>query len=167
MTVYAKTSPIGLDRKIYWIQNLIEDIGWSDIGVYGKVYINQKDGLNVAQAYSGDGEYKEIFIDDRLNAVFGFIPSGTRTGFTVFRNKVRLICSVNLTKIYGASERNDEEAIKAVLDAIYEQVSNKAELVVYTDKDDVFRDLSLDRFKHRNMQPWFNFAIEFNINYKI
>ena len=165
MTVYSKTTPIGIDKKLYWIQNLIEAIGWTNIGVYGKLYINEKNGKKIAEAYTGNGEYSEVFVDDRLNAVFGFIVSSPRDGATVYRAKVKLICSVNLTKIYGATERSDEEAIQAVLNAIHEQIHTNNDIAIY-DRDDVFSDIDASRFKFRNMQPWYNFAIEFNLNYK-
>lgn len=72
MTVYAKSNPVGIDKRILRIQNKLDELDWGNIDVYGKLYINQKNGERIAEAYVGNGEYSEIFVDDRKTAVFGF-----------------------------------------------------------------------------------------------
>jgi hypothetical protein len=166
MTVYSKSNPIGLDKSLLKIQEKINEIGWSNISVYGRLYVNQREGKKIAEAYSGANEYKEILLDDSKNAVFGFFIDDTRVGLNMIRVPVELVCSCNLSKLYDSTERKDEEALMAVHKIIKRITKIVHEKNIRTGLDNVFRRISIDSFRNRDMHPWFNFSIEFDVVYK-
>lgn len=167
MTVYSKSNPIGLDRQLFRIQNRIASLNWGDIDIYGKLYINERDkGVKVAEAYLNNGEYKDVFIDDTKNAVFGFIVSDNRDKLAMIKCNVNLICSCRVDKIYNTTERMDEEAISDVLRAISEHILLVNQNSITTGLNSVFSGLSVEKFKFRDMYPWFNFSISFSLSYK-
>lgn len=162
MTVYAKENPVGIDKQLYKIQVELDKL-W-DADVYGKLYINTKDGEKIAEAYDGAG-YKEVLIDDRKDAVFGFFVSDNRTGLSMIKVTVDLVCSCNLKAIYATDVRKDEEALLAVHKIMERLILLKNEKGIKTGLSNVFSNVSTSRFKYRDMQPWFNFSITFDLAY--
>lgn len=163
--IYAKETRIGIDQAIYNFQVKLEDLGLNDTDVYGRLYVNRKKNASIAEAYVSNGEYKEIFLDDRKTGVFGFIVDGTRDGFDVIKTDVRLIGSFNLDTLYGNTTRNDEELLLLVLNAITGGIKADNRREIQTEMEDVFRGLEVTRISFRNMQPWFNFSIAFKLSY--
>lgn len=166
MTVYAKSNPVGIDKRILRIQNKLDELDWGNIDVYGKLYINQKNGERIAEAYVGNGEYSEIFVDDRKTAVFGFFVSENRSGLNMIRVPVELVCSVRLDKLSVTTERQDEEALLEVHKIIKKETLRPQEREIKTGLSNVFNRISTERIKYRDMHPWFNFSIGFDLVYK-
>lgn len=166
MTVYAKENPVGLDKKLYKLQLKINEIGWDNIDVYGKFYINERNEQNIAEAYVGNGEYREVLVDDRKTAVFGFFVGETRTGLNMIKTPVELVCSVNLSKIGIPTDRNDEEVMLQVLKIVKYHTLIDNEREIKTGLSNVFSRISTEQFRFRDMQPYFNFSIGFDIVYK-
>lgn len=166
MTVIAKNSPIGLDLQLLRIQNRLDAIGWENTDVYGRLYVNERGDVKTADAHIGSGEYKEVFVDDTRNAVFGFIVDENRDSLRMIKCKVSLICSCRLDKLYETNERNDEEALLTVLNVIKPFVLIPNEGGIKTGLKNVFADISFEKFKYRDMHPYFNFAITFDLVYK-
>ena len=166
MTVYSKTNPIGLDRKLLRLQEKIDLIGWTDIDVYGRLYIDEVNSVKVPKTHVGSGEYKEVLIDDRKTAVFGFFVGDTRSGLSMISVPVQLVCTCNLDKIFNSTERKDEEAIMQVLKIIKRNTMIVHEQGIQTGFSNVFSQLSLDRYKFRDSHPWLNFSIGFDIVYR-
>jgi len=166
MTVISKTNPVGLDKAILRVQNRLAKLSWTNISIYGRLYINDRDNQKVAEAYTTNGEYIEVFVNDKVNAVFGFVVTGSRQNFNVISTTVKLVCSVNIKTIYGSTERKDEEALLTVLKELTGIINGSNQAKIDTRYEDVFAEFSPERFKYRNMQPWFNFALTFDVNYK-
>lgn len=164
--IYVKTNPVGIDKTIAKFQSAINSIGWDDMHVYGRLYINDKEDSKVAEAYVSDREYKEVFVDDRKNAVFGFLVQPKRSGFGMIDSEIKLIGTINLSSIFGDDERKDEEALLTVLDSIRNYLSSPEEGEISTRNEDVFSEVTWERVKFRDMQPWFNFSLTFNVGYK-
>lgn len=162
--IYAKSNPVGIDREIYRFQQALNEIGFS-YDIYGRLYITNKDDVRLAEAYVGSGEYREIFVDDQKEAVFGFIVSGERTGLSFVRANIRLICSMRLDRVYTTTERSDEEAILRVLKAITHLINSDNEGEIITNIESVYEGIDVERFKYRDMHPWLNFAITFDVAY--
>jgi hypothetical protein len=168
MTIYAKTEPVGIDKAILKWQNRLENCFGDtiDIDVYGRLYITErKDNKKVAEAYVSEKEYRDVFLDDRKSAIFGFLVNENRTGFSLTKCNVELICSCNLEKIYGSDLRNDEETILTVLQIIQHYSLRPNQKQIKTGLANVFNGVSIDKFKFRDMQPWFNFSISFDLVY--
>jgi len=168
MTVYAKTNPIGIDKKLLKIQNKLSELTWDNFDVYGKLYINQKNGEKIAEAFVGDGEYREVLIDDTKTAVFGFFIGDNRGGLNMIRVPVELVCSCRLDKIDDENERNDEEVLLTVLKKIKRETGllEPQEREIKTGLSNVFNRVSIEKFQYRDMHPWFNFSIAFDLIYK-
>lgn len=166
MTIHAKENPVGLDRELLRLQNRINAIGWDNIDVYGKLYVNERNGKNVAEAYVGSGEYKDVFLNDKVNATFGFIVGDARQKLTMIKCNVKLICSCNLDGLYDSTERKDEEALIEVVNLLKPVILLPNEGTITTGLKSVFTGLSTDSFKYRDLHPWFNFSISFDMTYK-
>lgn len=166
MTVHSKTNPVGLDKSLLKIQNKINDIGWDDIDVYGHLYVINKGDRKFAGAYIGNGEYLDVLLNDKKNAVFGFFVDDNRSGLSMIKTPVNLICSCNLHKLFGSSERSDEEALLAVHKIVKRITLIDNETGIKTGFDNVFSNLTQNTKYNRDIQPWFNFSISFDIIYK-
>ena len=165
MTIYAKASPVGVDHEIYKFQQRLNALDWSNISVYGKLYLTIRNDKVIAEAYKSNGEYGEVFLDDKQSAVFGFMVSDNREGLSFVKAELKLICSVNLNKVFVSAERKDEEAILTVLKAVTPMLLSNNEGQIITGFEDVFSGIDTERIKHRNMHPWLNFALTFNVSY--
>jgi len=166
MTVHSKTNPVGLDKSLLKIQNKIDDIGWENIEVYGHLYVIEKDNRKFAGAYVGNGDYEDVLLNDKKNAVFGFFVSENRTGLSMIRTPVEIVCSCNLAELFGNTERSDEEAMLNVLRIIKNMTLFNNESGIKTGFTNVFSGLTTDGLSYRDVQPWFNFSISFDIVYK-
>ena len=166
MTVHSKLNPIGIDKNILKFQNKINAIGWTNIDVYGRLYIEEVNGQKIAKSHVGNGEYKEVFNDDQKTAVFGFFIGENRTGLNMIKVPVELVCSCNLDSIYTTSERNDEEALLEVLKIVKKLTLLDHEREIKTGFENVFSRISTERLKWRDGHPWFTFSILFDIVYK-
>ena len=164
--IYAKENPIGIDLYILRLQRKIEEMGWIDTDVYGRLFINERDGRKVIEAYLGNGEYREVFIDDTKNAVFGFIVEDTRKTYSMIQCNVKLICSCRLDKIFETGEITDEEALLTVLRTFRHNQIIRVAGDIQTGLAKVFSDVNIEKLKYRNMYPYFNFSFTFSLNYK-
>lgn len=95
---YVQTNPVGIDRPIQNIQTFLHDrLGWANIEAYGRTY-------NIAgmpMAYIKNDEYRDLFTNDKKNAIICFITDDKHTTeygdqFTV---KIKIVFMVNLKKI--------------------------------------------------------------------
>lgn len=163
--IFAKEHPVGIEKQIYKFQEALELIGWPNTAIHGKLFVNNRDNIKIAEAYDYSGEYKEVFIDDKYSATFGFIVSENRDGLTFINTKIKLICSLNLDEIYKREERMDEESIMIVLRAITPRILSDREGEIITSFEDVFEGMDTERIKFRDMHPWVNFAITFGVTY--
>lgn len=172
MTIISKSNPVGIDKRIYKIQQAIESEfsdTWDNFDVYGRLYLNEVDGKTTADAFIGGIDYSPngVFLNDTKNAEFGFIVQPSRTGMSVIQADLKLICSCNLSAIRGNTSRDDEEIMLSVL-----HIANKfalfpnADSIITDNIADIFSPISVDSFRFRNKHPWFSFAIQFSINYK-
>lgn len=166
MTVYIKTNPKGIDKRLVVFQNVLNSIGWTNTDVYGRLYIVDHGEHKTAETYISSGDYKEIFLDDTKTSVFGFIVGDSlSSGISGISVPVKLICSCNLDTLHGSSERKDEETMLTVLKAISSLLPVTEEKTINKNMADVFSEISHERFKFRDIHPWFNFSISFNLSY--
>lgn len=165
--IHSKVNPIGLDLALYRIQQKLDAIGWENTDVYGRLYINEKGKQKLAETHIGNGQYKEVFVDDKKNAVFGFIVGDTRQHLSLIKCSVTLICSCRLNKLYDSTELKDEETLQTVVNVIKQIVMLPNQGDIKTGLKSVFADISYEKFKFRDMYPWFNFSISFDLNYKL
>lgn len=170
MSIHSKVNPVGIDKRLLQFQTALNGLSWTNTEVYGRLYITEKtinkDVIKIAESYSLSGEYVEVFIDDTKNAVFGFIVGDSLNADSIrITVPVKLICSCNIDAIYGSTERKDEEAMLTVLKVISSLIPNSDERDIKKKMSDVFSEISVEKLRFRDMQPWFNFSIGFNLSY--
>jgi hypothetical protein len=166
MSIHSKVSPTGIDKKLLLFQTALNGLSWTNTEVYGRLYVVDRDENKTAETYVSGGDYKEVFVDDTKAAVFGFFVGDTITTSSVaITVPVKLVCSCNLTTLYGSTERKDEEAMLLVLKTVSSLLPSSEEKVISKKMADVFSEVTVERFKFRDMQPWFNFSISFNLSY--
>lgn len=111
-------NPTGMDAHVYNVQKHIYPrlkIIWgisndADYDCFGRVYRNKKDNQFIAELYTGNGEYKDVYWDDRKAAISWF-GTGNTISFDV-KNKIpfHLVFFVNLKKLKpGVLHRADEQ----------------------------------------------------------
>jgi len=114
----TRDNPTGMDAHFANVQNHIYSrlkTAWGisndiDYDCYGRVYRNKKDSQYVAELYTGNGEYRDIYWDDKKAAISWF-GTGSTISFDV-KNKipVHLVFFVNLKKLKpNIQHRADEE----------------------------------------------------------
>jgi hypothetical protein len=119
LMIYKKECPQGLD---IWIKRLQEDLydylldEWNlrdkDYNCYGRAYRNRKATGYVPELYLGNGEYKELLLDDKV-AVHSFFGIGNNIVIDNYKSQtadVHLVFFVNLEAIKNTSHRADVEA---------------------------------------------------------
>ena len=165
--IIAKAKNVGIDAAILIAQRQLDTLKYQGLKIYGRVYRNHLKGEDyVAEVFSQNLEYREIFVDDSEAGIFGFHILDDEIELGVGRANVLVIFTGNLLKLDPArSDRYDEELkIETVklLDEIGLQPS-----VVRNGVDEVFDEFEKERLRFRDMQPFIVFAIETQIQYTI
>lgn len=169
--IYTLTNPKGIDVAIQNLQTFLHDkLGWENIDVYGRVYRNvtEQKGL-IPEAYIADGEYRDVFLNDKKTATIFFIDDNkheTKEGIR-FEGKIKIVIAVNLKKAFpNATHRADSDAeIKAIeLTRLRSGfVMNELEKGI----ENVFSGFNTEGIKLSDIQPYHVFSINGVITYQI
>ena len=171
--IYTRTENYGIDSKIKRIQeHLNTNLGWNDMHIYGRLYSNQINadavgsttsvGELIPEWYLGDGEYKQVFIDDNVSAVIGFIVR--ERVLVPLSAEVDIIFTINMDEIYDTKGREDEKAILQAIKALKGcGIQEVTELMVGI--DDVFSGYDKAGLAFRDIHPLFNFSLKCVIPY--
>ena len=166
----------GLQRALYpklvslWGLNAQSN---TDYNSHARAYRNQtKDDGFVPEIYTDGGEYKEVYVDDRIKALSFFTVSDT-VDFSdnLLKADVSLIFFVDLSKIAPGEDRNDEVVRQQVIRLVQgKRWFNFSFTGVQTGIESVFREFSGLRrsvgVKYRDMYPFHCFRINFSVTYK-
>lgn len=163
--IYIKDNPVGVDAAIDRCQQRIaRDLTWQGYDLFSRLYLNQREGRTIAEAYIREGEYEEAFVDDRV-AKIGFVVDDKREGSQIQSVKVNIVCSADVTKIFGLTSREDEAAMLQLL-KIVSTVGGWEMLGLTTGNvDSVFSFMDRDAIRYRDMQPYVNFSIQCNVKF--
>lgn len=178
--IYPKSDAEGLDYKInLWITRLNTRLntrkGW-EVDIYHKIYrehikVSTRTGIGISRssiapyAFLSTKDYKEVFLNDKVNGEIGFLLGTTRDGESgSFIVPMDIIFSLDLDKIdCGSLQREDEKAIITASSI----VSRYADIIeIKTTIPEVFGDFDVSRIKRKDMQPFLNFSFTINIIYK-
>lgn len=123
---------IAIDRLQDWLQTELFAIWGRDPEAepageefifYPLVYRNQdpERGGFIAELYKGDGEYEEVYFDDRKagRAWFGLGPKLEVEGL-IHRADVHLVVFANLPKLYPTIEHRADVEVRAAFTKIFE-----------------------------------------------
>lgn len=170
---YTYQNAKGYDNAIQSIQDDLSDglIIWGDINIFGRAYKNKQKSSkknNTPEAYIGNGEYRDVLTDDKVNAILFFIEDDehdSSNGF-MFKNKTNLVVIANLSKIFNNNDyREDircEEQVLKILQRRGIQV-----LKIKKDIKTIFKDFYSENITLSNMEPYHCFSLEFDLNYNL
>lgn len=170
MTVYKKTNAAGLDLEInYLIDRINNHINTNhswDVDIYHKIYKEEKNGNFYPYAFLSGKEYKEVFVNDKVNGEVGFLVGERRdVNISSITVPVTIIFSVNLDELdNGSLQREDEKVIATAQNAVFDY---RHELVeVKTGLKNVYSGFDTSKIRYGDMQPFLNFSFTINVIYK-
>lgn len=182
--LFSKTAPVGVDIPIQKLQSYLHDKLLTKWGLqnaqyeaYGRCYRNQKESGYIAEVYVGGGEYKEVYLDDRISVLSFFGLSGDIEFEVTNTADVHLIFWVNIKKLKPAIvHRADEEVRKDVQQLVdngyqgfqltgmrlgIERVHQEYRGTIMKAQE------NFDTLKYRDMHPFHCFRLDFKVNYNI
>ena len=158
-------NPKGIDVPIKLLQAkfLSELFVGESYESYARAYINFKDDKKIAEIYLGDNEYKEIFINDKVDGHSFFV-----VGNTDYDNQsetdIGIIFCVNVDELITVDHRGDEDIIQLVMTILNKQPYGFKPYEIVRKFNDVFAEFDYDEYRD-NMQPKLCFRINCKINY--
>lgn len=179
----TKTNPVGIDWRIQKLQTYLHGrlaTKWSiDVNdseqsstfmSYGRCYRNKKNEGFVAEVFTGNNEYKEVYWDDSLKAISFFGLGSKETAKIMDTVEVNLIFFVNLQKLKPSiTHRADEEVrqdVKSLLGVSNYGFKYKS-IEVFI--DNVLKEYPgsyrNERLKSVDMHPVHCFRINFDLVY--
>jgi len=164
--IHLKNNPVGVDVPIQKCQVILdENLSWNGYEIYGRLYTNTKNNKKIIEYFKGGIEYTEAFVDDST-AKIGFIVSPLREGFQGNIAEIYLICSADLTKIYGSQLREDEKAIMEIASIVQKVSGFKIIDIKSGNISDIFSQfMDTSTITYRDMQPFVNFYLHCKVNY--
>lgn len=173
------TYPKGIDIPIRKMQEYLHDLLLDVWGIdtdqyqsYGRCYRNKQDRGYIAEVYTGENEYKEVYFDDTLSAISFFgITDSIKQGVGQTAN-VHLIYFVDLQKLKTTlTNRADEEVRLDVMQLIGSSKLGFSFKSVDLWLENVLREYSGsyrdERLKVVDMHPVHCFRLNFELNYNI
>lgn len=165
----------GFQRMLYpklvdsWGVNFADAKGYNS---YPRAYRNEGADGYYPEVFVSGTEYKEVFLDDKLVAIsfFGIGEDQPYRGEN-FQATVHLCFFVNLKKIFGVGEREDEKVRQQVIKLVQGSKAFGFQFTgLETGIDNVFKEYPGVRktsgIKFRDMHPFHCFRLNFSVNYK-
>ena len=163
----------GIDMPINDIQKILENIilkkgkgilgeKWDECNIYGRIYKNLRNGIYIPEIYISNGEYREIFIDDREHAEIGFYVKNDTVNYNHITSDIDVIVTVNYEKM--KKYYNIEYLKTIMLKWLYE--TRMLEIGrIKNGVDEVFAEFDRDRYKYRDIYPFGIISIETQLTY--
>ena len=115
-----KDNPVGIDWHIDKLQTVLYPklkVLWginndTDLDCFSRVYRNQNNSGYVAELYTANKNYKEVYFNDKVSATlwFGVSPeTKILANDNMMIANVHVVFFVNLSKIKPGTQRNDQE----------------------------------------------------------
>lgn len=173
---YINADTEGIDTVIESIKDdLYAALGlvWSgEIDAHGRVYKNVDSSNRVKpERYVSNGDYREVFLSDKIAAAFFFLTSDrdTSTDEMVFVSPTKIVFMLNLNKIYPSKVgRADELARADALDIIREYTFQNFDITgIQKGLRQVFAGLDISQMKYSDMQPYHCFSVDVDLQYHL
>jgi len=168
ITLIYKDTTYGIDKIIKSIQtNLQNKLSWlGAVNIYGKLQRTERESGFLYEYWTSNRDYTEVFINDKLAGVMGFVVRNPRriNGYYIEAD-VDVISTIDLTKIYNNTRRDDERALNELKDILQGSVYVQQLNEIRENISNVFSDINTDLIKYRDMQPYYVFAINLTIKY--
>lgn len=168
--LYIKNNPVGIDKKIDFIQqNIFKklcklwNITEADYNSFCRAYKNQKNSGYVPEFYMGTNEYEELFFDDTVSATSFFVVADkVDLVMSSFKAIVSLVFCVDIPRLRTLQHRADEEIRQDVIGKLQGIVDISS---VETGINNVFREFTQTQIKYRDLHPMHCFRINFSLIY--
>jgi hypothetical protein len=169
MSVIAPVENIGLDAKIYLIQKYLDgffsELWAGDVVIYGRLHETIRNDKKTLEAYTIGKDYKEVFVNDKESCSVGFIEISRAIDRRTLTSKLSAVFTGNIKKLLAVDSRNDERIFLQIYHGLRKSmlinnISNPKRGI-----DDVFSGFKTDSVKYRDMQPWFCFSFEIEVQY--
>jgi len=168
---YTITNPKGIDEQIQSSQNdLFAGLDWGNIDVFGRIRKNPTTDGFIPEAYIGGDEYREVYLNDEVNATIIFIkdenPVTDDFGKFWFSD-VKCVVMVNLKQAFtNINHRADTEAQIAVIKQLEK---NKMFTITGIEEGipNIFQGFNFSKITTDDMQPYHIFAVLGSMKYKI
>ncbi|CAL2077684.1 conserved protein of unknown function [Tenacibaculum sp. 190524A02b] len=120
--IHLKENPVGIDLLIQKLQKkLNHKISYDGMHSFGRVYLNEIEGKLVPEYYKGNGEYKEVLLNDRINGNIFFIEDGTtKKKSSQLITPISLIILLDLEKLSNINDKRIDEEVKTEIYSIIE-----------------------------------------------
>lgn len=168
---YTTVNPKGIDAKIKRAQDRLSDhLNWGSIDVYGRVYRNPSKNKNkgeTLEAYVGKNEYRDVFLNDKINATIFFIEDEQHTTNegVLFKNEMTAVFFVNLKKTYpDIMHRADMEAEQEAFRILKKSYVMRS-LRIEKNMEQIFKGINIEGIPLSNMQPYHVFGIVGEVAY--
>lgn len=166
----------GIDSVIKRIQEQLyselEKLWSSNINGYGRVYKNHKNYQKIPEVFlASEGDYEDSFYDDGADANFFFLENDLHdtTDEVLFKNKMKIVFSLDLTECYDGEDRLDALAHKDVMEVLRNiPSSGKYKITGYEiGLERVFSGFSTKGIKNQDIHPTHVFAVLIDLSYKL
>lgn len=171
--LYLKEKPTGIDIPIQNLQQRLYDhlrktwgLSESDYNSFGRVYRNRTERRYVPEAYIGNGEYQETFIDDRFPVTSFFSVGETvNNNMGTMKAAVSLVFCVDLNRIKPDIKHRADEEVHFDVWGLCDMFMRSRDSIV-TGIDNVFREFPGARIKFDDIHPFHCFRINLSVMYK-
>lgn len=168
------TSAYGIDVAINNVQTdlyaSLVSLWHGDIEGYGRIHKNnKKDDKVIPEHYTKEGQFKEVYYDDKLGADFFFIVGNddSTEDQLLYVSNVKCVFMLNLNRIYPSDEeRSDVKAQKDVVEILrkYDYHGYKITGISKTISN-IFSGFDTSKIKFTDIQPAHCFSINIDLSY--
>jgi hypothetical protein len=175
MAIIAYTSPKGLDREIFLIQNKVYDSliakGWTLYNCYPRAYVNKKDDKNFTIEYAlNNKDYQEVLFNDKINASSFFVLTRSdKKDLRLEKAMLSLIFQVNATKIKPSVTTRiaDEDIVNEITTILYKLPYSIKMLNVKRGIKDVYSDLGVNMSERNTLSDFFICRFDIELYYTL
>lgn len=177
MALVLKTAPVDIDIVINAHQNylfgkvLTDDmVNSTDWESYPRVYQNPWKKGKTPELYLGNGEYREVFYDDRYKMTSFYIVSNNRPIVNgIVETEVSLIVQADIEKLFtSVSHRADEELnnLFGVASEDYFSADQFRLDGIVTGVENVYREFITDDVKLDDMSNQYVVRFDYTVRYE-
>jgi len=166
--IYLKNNTVGIDTQIQWVQqHLYDKLVASlncEVHAYGRVYVDTNKNSTKPLAYIGNGDYRELLINDKIRGLHFFFVENDESDIVLrtcmSSNEVDIIFLVDdlrkvRTDISHYADEEIKEEVKSYLRGFFDVISVTKGIKALD---------GFDVSKLKFIYPYYAFKIKIKIN---
>lgn len=167
--IYGNDTLYGLDTKVRLIQRVLDKklpLRWyGDISIYGVIQETTKDGNRIPEVYTGNNEYKELYIDDSKAALICFKIEQRKVEGHTHSASVDIIFNTVLQRIIGTNTRDAEKVLMEAYNILKKCGYVNNITAIKQGIDQVYAGFYTANILNKDMEPYFIFSITCEVTY--